>query len=78
MKKKNPVIEKARQAGYEAGFKAGFENGCEAGDLGGREKAVHFFANKFKGLEDVPGIGPATMKKIRAQLGDQYFEEETT
>lgn len=65
VKKKNPVIEKAKKEGYEAGFKVGHEMGIQ--------KAIDFFIDKFEGLEELEGIGPKTLEKIRKQLGDQYF-----
>lgn len=69
MKKKNPVIEKARKEGYEAGVKVGFQ----LGEQNGIQKATDFFIHKFEGLENVEGVGPKTFEKIRKQLGEQYF-----
>ncbi len=64
--KKNPVLQKKFDEGYEVGFKNGAEYGQRA--------AVDFFANKFEGLEKVPGIGKKTLSKLRKHLGEQYFE----
>lgn len=69
MKKKNPVIEKARKEGYEAGVKVGFQ----LGEQNGIQKAIDFFTSKFEGLENVEGIGPKTFEKIVRQLGEEYF-----
>ncbi len=69
MKKKNPVIEKARKDGYESGVKVGIQ----LGERNGIQKAIDFFIEKFHGLENVEGIGPKTLEKIRKQLGEEYF-----
>lgn len=63
---KNPVIQKAREEGYNTGFKKGF-------DLG-QENACLVFASKFDDLEKVPGIGPKLMEKIVSHFGREYFE----
>lgn len=60
-KKKNPLLQQKWMEGYEQGKKDGIA------------QAVNFFASKFAGLEDVPGIGEKTMRKIVEQLGDKYF-----
>ena len=62
---KNPILQKKYKEGYEKGFKKGFEYG--------RNRALHFFAEKFIGLEHVPGIGEKTYEKIKKQLGEKYF-----
>ncbi|MFC3883776.1 hypothetical protein ACFOU2_09790 [Bacillus songklensis] len=67
-KKKNPVIEKARQEGFLAGQKVGFEHG--------KHTALYTFASKFEGLEKVKGIGPKTMELIVRHFGKEYFESE--
>lgn len=67
MRKKNPVLEKKRQEGYEAGFKVGIEHG--------RHAACVFFAEQFEGLEKVKGIGPKTMETIVKHFGREYFQE---
>ncbi|MGY6209709.1 hypothetical protein ACXEO8_07005 [Cytobacillus firmus] len=66
-KKPNPVIQKAKEEGYNNGFKKGFELG--------QENACLVFANKFDGLEKVPGIGPKLMEKIVNHFGRDYFTE---
>ncbi len=63
--KKNPILQKKFDEGYAKGFMKGAEYG--------RDQAINFFSDKFEGLENVPGIGDKTLKKIRHQLGDQYF-----
>lgn len=70
-KKKNPVIIKARQEGYNTGFKIGFEQGVESG----RNNATYFLASRFDGLDKVPGIGPKMIEKIVKHFGKEYFEE---
>jgi ERCC4-type nuclease len=67
VKKKNPVIEKARGEGYNEGFKNGFEHG--------KYTACVVFADKMEGLEHVNGIGPKIMDKIVKHFGQEYFEE---
>jgi hypothetical protein len=67
VKKKNPVIEKARSEGYNEGFKFGFEHG--------KYSACVVFADKMEGLEHVNGIGPKMMEKIVQHFGKEYFEE---
>jgi flagellar biosynthesis/type III secretory pathway protein FliH len=68
---KNPVIKKAREDGYNAGFNAGVKTGFDQG----KYSACMFFADKFDGLDKVPGIGPKMMKKIVEHFGKEYFEE---
>jgi hypothetical protein len=58
---KNPLLEKKWLEGYEQGKKDGVG------------QAVSFFLDRFKGLQDVPGIGEKTMEKIKKQLGEKYF-----
>jgi len=62
---KNPVLQKKFDEGYAKGFMKGSEYG--------RDQAVNFFADKFEGLESVPGIGSKTLRKIRNHLGEEYF-----
>lgn len=68
---KNPVIQKAREEGYKVGFTAGTKVGFDQG----KYSACMFFADKFDGLEKVPGIGPKIMDKIMNHLGKEYFRE---
>lgn len=67
MAKKNPVIENARKEGYEKGFIMGQKFGTNA--------ALHLFASRFEGLENVKGIGPKTLKLIMEHFGKEYFQE---
>lgn len=60
-KNKNPLLQQKWIEGYQQG------------KIDGIAQAVSFFAEKFKGLEDVPGIGEKTINKIAKQLGDKYF-----
>ena len=71
MGKKNPVIVKARQEGYNHGFKVGFDQGV----ISGRNTATYVIASKFDGLNKVPGIGPKMMEKIVQHFGKEYFQE---
>lgn len=71
MGKKNPVIVKARQEGYNDGFKIGFDQGV----ITGRNTATYILASKFDGLNKVPGIGPKLMDKIVQHFGKEYFQE---
>lgn len=64
-KKINPVLQKKYQEGYEKGFEVGVEVGIA--------KAADFFAEKFEKLQDMPGIGPKTLKKFREAFGEHYF-----
>ncbi len=59
---KNPLLLKKWDEGYDAGVREGIA------------RSVSFFAEKFKGLEEVPGIGEKTMKRIKTHLGSKYFE----
>lgn len=61
-RKKNPLLERKWQEGYDQGVREGIA------------RSVSFFAEKFEGLADIPGIGEKTMKKIKSQLGDGYFD----
>lgn len=71
MGKKNPVIVKARQEGYNNGFKIGFQQGTESG----RNTAVQIFAARFDELGKVPGIGPKILDKVVKHFGQEYFQE---
>ncbi|MCM3598681.1 hypothetical protein M4D55_23260 [Metabacillus idriensis] len=71
MKKKNPVIEKARQDGYNQGFENGFKSGADIG----KDEACKILALKFDGLDKVPGIGPKMLQKIVTHFGREYFKE---
>lgn len=66
-KKPNPVLQKAREESYNKGFTKGFEMG--------QEHATMILADKFDGLEKVPGIGPKLMEKIVNHFGREYFEK---
>ena len=58
---KNPLLQQKYNEGYIDGVSAGIA------------KATAFFADRFKGLDDVEGIGPKTLDKIKKQLGEEYF-----
>lgn len=62
-RKPNPVLQKKYLEGYQQGKKDGIA------------QAVNFFAEKLEGLQNVPGIGEKTMRKIVDKLGHQYFDE---
>lgn len=64
-KKKNPVIVKAREAGFKDGYTLGTQHG--------KDSACLFFADKFDGLDQVPGIGPKTLEKVVEHFGREYF-----
>jgi hypothetical protein len=70
-KRPNPVISKAREDGYTKGYQKGTQYGFEQG----KYSACMFFADKFDGLEKVPGIGPKLMEKIVNHFGREYFKE---
>lgn len=70
-KKVNPVIQKAREEGYNEGYHKGTLFGFDQG----KYSACMFFADRFDGLEKVPGIGPKLMEKIVNHFGREYFEE---
>ena len=57
-KKRNPVLDKK----YDEGFEAGSDH------------AVRFFVDRFQGLQNVEGIGDKTMEKIVEHLGAKYFK----
>lgn len=67
MAKKNPVLQKKFEEGYQVGL--------EMGEMKGIQKAVDFFKQKFDGLDQVEGIGEKTMEKIVEQLGHEYFKK---
>lgn len=71
---KNPVILKAKQEGYEKGFTAGMKQGFEHG----KYSACMHFADRFDGLEKVPGIGPKIMEKVVNHFGKELFRESAT
>lgn len=64
---KNPIIEKARSEGFEKGSKLGFEQG--------KYSACMYFADRFDGLDKVPGIGPKVMEKVVKHFGSEYFQK---
>lgn len=70
-KKVNPVIQKAKETGYNEGFQKGTNFGFEQG----KYSACMYFADRFDGLDKVPGIGPKLMEKIVNHFGREYFEE---
>lgn len=72
-KKPNPVIQKARDEGYNAGFNAGMKLGFEQG----KYSACMHFADRFEGLEKVPGIGPKSMEKVVKHFGEELFQKST-
>lgn len=64
---KNPILQKKFDEGYTIGFQEGAEFG--------RSQAINFFVDKFDGLENAPGVGEKTLRKIKNQLGSHYFKE---
>ena len=72
MKKKNPVIEKAKQEAFNEGFLKGSKTGFEHG----KYSACMYFADKFDGLYNVPGIGPKTAEKVISHFGEEFFNEK--
>lgn len=73
VKKQNPIIAKAKQEGYKNGFEAGLKMGFEQG----KYSACMHFADRFEGLEKVPGIGPKSMEKVVKHFGEELFREAT-
>jgi hypothetical protein len=67
---KNPVIQKAKQDGYSDGFM----NGSKVGFEQGKYSATMYFASRFDGLDQVPGIGPKIMEKVVNHFGKEYFQ----
>lgn len=61
---KNPLLKKKFMEGYESGLKEGIA------------RSTAFFQEKFKGLDQIDGIGPKTLEKIQKQLGEQYFNKK--
>lgn len=68
-KKPNPVILEAEKRGYDIGFQSGYQYG--------RDKAVDFIIDWFNKLEEVPGIGSKTSKKIRNEFLKKYGGKES-
>ncbi|MEK4148944.1 hypothetical protein NST02_17935 [Robertmurraya sp. FSL W8-0741] len=71
MSKKNPLLKKKFDEGYQAGFLTGTKNGYEQG----KYSATMYFASRFEGLQDVKGIGPKTMEIIVNHFGAEYFKK---
>lgn len=67
----NPVLKKK----YEEGYQKGFERGTKLGFEQGKYSACMYFAERFDGLDKVPGIGPKSMKKIVEHFGSEYFQQ---
>lgn len=63
-KKKNPLLEKKYQEGYDVGFH-------EAQD-----RAVSTFAVRIERLEQVSGIGEKTIKKIIESINSPITDRE--
>ncbi|MER2031018.1 MAG: hypothetical protein ABS903_17800 [Solibacillus sp.] len=55
---KNPILQKKFEAGHALGHKEGIA------------QSTAFFVEKFKALEQMPGVGPKTLEA----LGKQYFK----
>lgn len=70
MKKRNPVIDKA----FEEGKKVGYQLGLAHGENIGISKATNYIADRFRNIHEVPGIGPATLERIRKHFGEEYFQ----
>lgn len=69
--KRNSILDKARKEGYDIGFK----NGVEIGKSLGRDATSEFIAERFDGLDEIPGIGPKLYKKIVYHFGIEYFKK---
>ena len=69
-KSKNPVLQKA----YDQGKSEGYSLGLSHGQAKGVATATDYIANRFAGLEEVPGIGPKVMSKIKKHFGEEYFQ----
>jgi hypothetical protein len=67
---KNPVIQKAKEDGYSEGFMKGSKVGFEQG----KYSACMHFADRFDGLDKVPGIGPKIFEKVVNHFGKEYFQ----
>lgn len=63
-KKKNPVIEKAREEAYNQGFRIGLEHG--------RGHTTAFFLEWIEKLTEIPGIGEKRAHSIANHFLAQY------
>ncbi|MCM3599372.1 hypothetical protein M3175_01410 [Robertmurraya korlensis] len=68
---KNPIIQKAKKEAYDMGYK----NGLLTGKTLGQDAAINFIADRFDGLDKIPGIGPKLYKKIVHHFGIEYFKK---
>ncbi|NMH68583.1 helix-hairpin-helix domain-containing protein [Bacillus sp. RO3] len=66
---KNPVMQKA----YEQGKSDGYELGLSHSEALGIAKATNYIAGRFSSLNQVPGIGPKMIEKIKKHFGEEYF-----
>jgi ERCC4-type nuclease len=66
-KKRNPVIEQAKNEAYSQGFKIGLEHG--------RGQTTAFFLDWMDKLQEVPGIGSKTASKIANHFLAQYGDD---
>jgi hypothetical protein len=66
----NQVLQKA----YDQGKSEGYALGLKQSEAKGVVKATDYIAEKFAGLEEVPGIGPKVMSKIKKHFGEEYFK----
>jgi hypothetical protein len=70
MKKSNPVLQKA----YDQGKSDGYSLGLSHGQAKGVATATDYIAERFANLEEVPGIGPKVIDKIKKHFGEEYFK----
>jgi hypothetical protein len=66
---KNPTIQKA----YDQGKEDGYALGLSHSEARGVAKATNYIANRFRSLDQVPGIGPKMIEKIKKHFGEEYF-----
>lgn len=68
---RNPILKQK----YDEGYQKGFERGSKLGFEQGKYSACMYLADRFDGLNQVPGIGPKIMEKIVNHFGSEYFQK---
>ncbi|WP_034757740.1 hypothetical protein [Rossellomorea vietnamensis] len=68
-KYRNPALQKA----YDQGKSEGYALGLKHSEARGVAKATNYIAGRFQSLDQVPGIGPKMVEKIKKHFGEEYF-----